>query len=69
MSAGLFGLICPQCNGELETDHRGMAICARCQRAYLNRFGHLIPIDYNDVSFELGGARSIAPRVTGRNET
>ena len=69
MSAGLFRLVCPQCNGELETDHRGMGICARCKRAYLNRFGHLIPIRENDVSFELGGSSGIAPRVTGRNDT
>jgi len=45
MSAGLFALSCPQCNGELEIDHRGMGLCAHCERTYLTRFGHLIPID------------------------
>ena len=28
MSAGLFGLICPQCNGELGNRSPGMGICA-----------------------------------------
>jgi len=49
MSAGLFALSCPQCNGDLALDHRGMGLCVRCERAYLNRFGHLIPIDQHGV--------------------
>lgn len=58
MSAGLFALICPQCAGELEIDLHGTATCvrcARCARAYLNRFGHLIPIDSHDFPLESPG--------------
>jgi hypothetical protein len=51
MSAGLFALPCPQCNGELEIDRRGMGTCATCNRAYLTRFGYLIPLDQRDLPF------------------
>ena len=62
MSAGLFALICPQCNGELEIDRGGRGICPRCRRAYLTRFGHLIPAD------ELGDGSTFAPKGLRRGE-
>jgi hypothetical protein len=61
MSAGLFALTCPQCNRELAIDLRGTgtsARCARCARAYLIRFGHLIPVDPPDAPFEAAGDRA-----------
>ena len=49
MTAGLFALSCPECGGQLATDHLGTtSTCAPCQRAYLHRFGHLIPIEFHD---------------------
>lgn len=45
MSAGLFASNCPECGGELVTDQLGNSACESCDRLYLNRFGHLIPID------------------------
>jgi hypothetical protein len=70
MSAGLFALTCPQCNGELEIELRGMgtcARCARCARAYLNRFGYLIPIDPHDALFEaVGDPSTFGPGGLGR---
>jgi hypothetical protein len=70
MSAGLFALTCPQCAGELEIDLRGTgtcARCARCARAYLNRFGHLIPIDPHHALLEAAGdPPTVAPGGAGR---
>jgi hypothetical protein len=45
MPSGLFVSHCPACGGELVTDHLGNSACGSCDRLYLNRFGHLIPID------------------------
>jgi hypothetical protein len=45
MSAGLFLSSCPECGGELVADRHGNSACTSCDRLYLNRFGHLIPID------------------------
>ena len=48
MTAGLFALSCPECGGQLETDLLGTTgTCAPCERAYLHRFGHLIPIEFS----------------------
>jgi hypothetical protein len=44
MSSGLFVWHCPACGGELVTDHLGNSACGSCDRLYLNRFGHLIPM-------------------------
>jgi hypothetical protein len=67
MSAGLFALSCPQCNGELKVDPRGMSECAHCERAYLNRFGHLIPIEPHGVPFALPGeSPTFAPGCVAR---
>jgi hypothetical protein len=70
MSAGLFALKCPHCNGELDIDLRGTgtcARCARCTRAYLIRFGYLIPIDPQDALFEAAADPSTdAPEGVGR---
>ena len=45
MSAGLFVSTCPDCGGELVSDHLGNSACSSCDRAYLNRFGHLFPVE------------------------
>ena len=45
MTAGLFATNCPECGGDLVTDDLGNSACGSCDRLYLNRFGHLIPID------------------------
>ena len=48
MTAGLFATNCPECGGELTPDDLGLTnACAPCQRAYLNRFGHLIPVEFH----------------------
>ena len=46
MTAGLFVLRCPECGGVLAIDQFGTGTCAPCQRSYLNRFGHLIPVEF-----------------------
>lgn len=52
MTVGLFSMSCPECGGELATDALGSSTCAPCQRAYLNRFGHLIPIEFHPTEHE-----------------
>ncbi|MEO8693766.1 MAG: hypothetical protein ABI658_09630 [Acidimicrobiales bacterium] len=51
MNAGLFVLSCPECGGALAIDLTGTtttSTCVPCQRSYLNRFGHLIPIAFHE---------------------
>jgi hypothetical protein len=49
MSAGLFVSSCPECGGELAIDlPGGTNTCVPCRRSYLNRFGHLIPVQFHD---------------------
>lgn len=53
MNAGLFVLRCPDCGGVLAIDGLGTtSTCAPCQRSYLNRFGHLIPIRFHEPERE-----------------
>lgn len=53
MKAGLFALSCPECGGTLAIDDAGTtSTCAPCQRSYLHRFGHLIPIDFHEAQRE-----------------
>lgn len=53
MNAGLFVLSCPECGGELAIDHPGTtSTCTPCRRSYLNRFGHLIPVEFQEPHIE-----------------
>lgn len=55
MRAGLFMLECPKCGAEIEVDLDGRAVCAGCDRVYLNRVGYLIPVDQHELDPELTG--------------
>ena len=67
MTAGLFALTCPECGGELAIDHLGTTgSCAPCQRSYLNRFGHLIPIEFHPIEFhDLNPESTVQPAHLG----
>ena len=44
MARGLFALICPDCGERLDLQDRDEALCRGCQRTFLARLGHLIPV-------------------------
>ncbi len=52
MSIGVFVLRCPRCGDELGLHGSGGALCTACSTAYLNRFGHLIPLEESDNPLE-----------------
>ena len=53
MNAGLFTLSCPECGGELALGQFGnTSTCTPCERTYLHRFGHLIPIEFQNPAYE-----------------
>ena len=48
MTAGLFAISCPECGGELASEPGSTTgTCLACERSYLTRFGHLIPIEFH----------------------
>jgi len=55
MDPGLFALNCPDCGRDLPVDEHGTGACVSCGRAYLTRFGYLIPIDSSEPAAPIEG--------------